>query len=276
LAELLARNAGYGGTIARMLSNLPELQKIHYAFVLRNMRYGWTLEQRKAYFDWFNKALERSGGASYEGFINNIRSEALANMSPAERKALEAETTAPPTKLDKLPKPIGPGRKWTTEETLTLAREQLRGRDFENGKRAFAAARCIACHRFDGNGGATGPDLSNVAGRFSPRHLVEALIEPDKVISDQYRAVNILTDSGKVITGRIVNEQDEELTVMTDPYDATKIATVAKDEVEMMRPSPTSLMPKSLLDPLNRDELLDLLAYLLSRGNPDDTMFQKK
>ena len=275
LAELLARNSGYGGTIARMLSNLPELQKIHYAFVLRNMRYGWTLEQRKAYFAWFNQALERSGGASYEGFINNIRTDALANMSPAERKALSADMIAPPPKLTELPKPKGPGRKWASEEVIALAGKQLHGRNFESGKRMYAAARCVACHRFDGDGGATGPDLSNAAGRFSTRDLVEAMTQPDKVISDQYRAVNILTEAGKVITGRVVNDQDGVLTVMTDPYDGSKIARVKKDEVEMMRPSPISLMPKSLLDTLNRDELLDLLAYLLSRGNPNDAMFRQ-
>ncbi|MCO6457875.1 MAG: c-type cytochrome [Pirellulaceae bacterium] len=273
LAELLARNAGYGGTIARMLSNLPEIQNIHYAFALRNMRYGWTLEQRQAYFAWFQQALARSGGASYEGFINNIRTEALANVSPAERQALEAQSAPPPLKLDDLPKAQGPGREWKLDELLAAAESGLSGRNFENGKRMFAAAKCVACHRFDGEGGATGPDLSNVAGRFSLRDLSEALVEPDKVISDQYRATILVTAGGQVLTGRIVSEQDGMLTVQTDAYDATKIARVAKSDVEDQRPSPTSLMPKGLLNTLNRDELLDLLAYLLSRGNPQDALF---
>jgi len=34
-------------------------------------------------------------------------------------------------------------------------------------------------------------------------------------------------------------------------------------------------MPEKLLAPLNRDELLDLLAYLLSRGNPKDLVFAR-
>jgi len=39
--------------------------------------------------------------------------------------------------------------------------------------------------------------------------------------------------------------------------------------------SPISLMPKDLLKPLNQNEVLDLLAYLLSRGNPQDPRFKK-
>jgi putative heme-binding domain-containing protein len=272
-ADLIARNGGYGGTIAKMLANLPEIQNIHYAFVLRNMRYGWTLEQRKKYFEWLNAALSRSGGASYQGFITNIRKEALDNLSPAERQALESEVAAAPPKPGELPKPQGPGQEWTTSEVASLASDGLVNRNFERGKTAFAAARCVVCHRFDGAGGATGPDLSNVAGRFSPRDLAEALVEPSKVVSDQYRGSKILTLSGKVYSGRIVGEADGALTVMIDPEDATKIVTVAKDDIDEVTPSKVSLMPEKSLNPLSRDEVLDLLAYLYSRGNPHDPMF---
>ena len=35
-------------------------------------------------------------------------------------------------------------------------------------------------------------------------------------------------------------------------------------------------MPEKLLNPLNEDEVLDLLAYILSRGDPNDAMFRRK
>ncbi|MFP6763523.1 MAG: heme-binding protein, partial [Planctomycetaceae bacterium] len=54
--EVLARNGGYGGTIAKMLANMPDLDKAHYAFALRNMKYGWTLGQRKAYLAYYQQA----------------------------------------------------------------------------------------------------------------------------------------------------------------------------------------------------------------------------
>ncbi len=90
LSELLARNPGYGGTIVQMMKNRPEATNIHYAFVLRNLKTGWTSAQRVAYFRWLDKARGWSGGASYQGFINNIDKEAYENASDSERLAVEA------------------------------------------------------------------------------------------------------------------------------------------------------------------------------------------
>mgnify|MGYP002844195256 CR=1 FL=1 len=273
LTRLLSRNRGYGGTIAKMLSNHPELQKIHYAFVLRTMRYGWTLEQRREYFKWLSDAGGRSGGASYAGFLKNIRSEALANVSDAEKSALAATVTPPAVKLETLPKPKGPGQAWTVDQVVAAAESGLSDRNFASGRRTYQAARCGACHRFDGAGGATGPDLSNVAGRFSVKDLAESLVTPSKVISDQYKASTVVTTEGKVINGRIVNDNKGTLTIVTDPFDASKVVTVPAGKVDEVTPSKTSLMPDKLLHPLGRNELLDLIAYLLSRGNPDDRVF---
>ena len=274
LVQLLARNRGYGGTIQRMLENHPDLQNIHYALMLRNMRFGWTLDQRRGYLSWFNQALQKSGGASYQGFIQNIRKEALATVSAAEKEALASTVLAPPPKPAELPQPRGPGKKWQLAELVDLAQGRLTARNFENGKKMYAAAQCGSCHRFHGRGGATGPDLTNVAGRFSLRDLSEALVVPSQVVSDQYRASLIVTTGGKVVTGRIVNNQDGDLTVITDPFDANKVVRMARAEIDEVRPSPTSLMPVGLLDKLNQDEVLDLIAYLLSRGNPSDLLFR--
>ncbi|MFT5526169.1 MAG: putative heme-binding domain-containing protein, partial [Pirellulaceae bacterium] len=273
IAQLLARNAGYGGTIANMIANHPELQKIHYAFALRTVKYGWTLEQRKKYFQWLDQAKAKSGGASYVGFMSNIRSEAWANVTESERLALETSTPIPVPKVEELPKPKGPGHKWTLEEVVQLS-GKLTGRNFENGKRTFAAAQCISCHRFIGQGGAQGPDLSNVAGRFSLKDLGDAIINPNKVISDQYQHSNVTTVNGKVITGRIVSETDELLTIATDPLDPSKVVDVKKSDIDESTPSKVSPMPASTLERLCEDEVLDLLAYLLSRGDPDSVLFQ--
>ena len=48
-----------------------------------------------------------------------------------------------------------------------------------------------------------------------------------------------------------------------------------KSDVEEVKPSPVSVMPEGLLKTLNDNEVLDLLAYLLSRGDPKDPMFRK-
>lgn len=275
LSDLLARNRGYGTGIAKMLANQPDKQQIHYAFVLRNLKEGWTLEQRIAYFKWFEKARQWSGGASYQGFLQNIDHEAFENASEAERLAVEALGARKPFRMAELPKPQGPGKEWTVAEVVELAESGLKGRDFKRGEQMFAAARCVLCHRFAGDGGATGPDLTQLAGRFTLRDLTEATVEPSKVISDQYRASTVLTVDGSVHTGRIVSETPEMLRIVTDPEDSTKMVEIMRSDIDVLRPAPVSLMPTGLLDSLNQEEVLDLLAYLLSRGNPNDAMFRQ-
>jgi len=271
----LARNRGYGDVIAKMLANRADPQKLHYLFVLRNVRDGWTWEQRKFYFEWLNDARKHSGGASYQGFLNNIEKDAFENASESERLAIEAAGLRKPFRMQELPKPKGPGRDWKLEALVKFAEPRLKDRDFKNGQKMYAAARCIVCHRFNGEGGATGPDLSQVAGRFSLKDLCEAIVEPSKVVSDQYRASIVTTESGKIYTGRIINETKDKLIILLDPEDATKIAEVNKSEVEKIEPSPVSLMPEGLLKSLNDNEVLDLLAYLLSRGDPNNPMFRR-
>lgn len=274
--EVIQRNRSYGGPIAAMLKNAPDQQQMHYAFALRNVREGWTLEQRKAYFEFLERARQWSGGASYVNFIKNIDNEAFENASEAERLAIEATGARKPFVQPELPKPQGPGQSWTMDVLLTAAEQGLkRGRDFKNGQKMYAAARCVLCHRFAGEGGATGPDLTQLAGRFNPKDLLESILDPGKVVSDQYKAVTIATKDGKAFTGKIVSETTDKLLLLINPEDSTKVVEIVKADIEEQSLSPVTLMPKELLNPLNQDEVLDLLAYLLSRGNPNDPMFRR-
>ena len=51
--------------------------------------------------------------------------------------------------------------------------------------------------------------------------------------------------------------------------------TVKRSNVASTKPSPISQMPEGLINTLNREELLDLLAYLISRGDPGHPAFKK-
>ena len=139
----------------------------------------------------------------------------------------------------------------------------------------YGAARCVVCHRFAGDGGATGPDLTQLAGRFSLKDMTEAIVDPSKVVSDQFKATIVETKDGKSYTGQLIGDTKESITLLIDPENATKTIEIKKSNIEEQLPSPTSLMPKDLLKTLNEDEALDLLAYLMSRGNPGDPMFRK-
>jgi putative heme-binding domain-containing protein len=275
LDELILRNRGYGGTVANILKNSADQQKLSYLFTLRNATVGWNFEHWKTYYSFLAEARTKAGGSSYQKFLTNIEADAYANVSDTDRLAIEAAKLRPAYKPKELPKPIGPGKVWTTEQIVALETKLKSGRDFKNGERAYAAARCVVCHRFGGDGGATGPDLSQVAGRFGLKELAEALVEPSKVISDQYKASVIRTTDTKTITGRIVSEAGGKIIVVTDPEDSTKVVELKKEDIEDIKASAISLMPAKLLDTLNENEVLDLIAYMLSRGDPKHPMFKK-
>ena len=282
LRQLIGRNAGYGNAVRAALEKRSDLLQVHYAYALRTIteKEAWTLADRKAYHDWFQRARQWAGGNSFRKFLVNIENESLAGYSDTEKLALETLGARKPYTPPPLPKPEGPGRPWTVDDVLAAAGKEgteglSKGRNFEHGKRTFAATRCIVCHRFGEDGGATGPDLTQAAGRFQLKDLVEAMVHPSKVVSDQYKASIVQTAQGKVYTGRIVSESPETITIVTDPEDATKFAEVKRSDIEEILPSSESLMPKGLLDQLNESEVLDLLAYTLSRGNKNDGRFKK-
>ena len=51
---------------------------------------------------------------------------------------------------------------------------------------AYEAAQCVLCHKFGNDGGAVGPDLTAVSSRFNRHDILESIIEPSKVVSEQF------------------------------------------------------------------------------------------
>jgi putative heme-binding domain-containing protein len=181
------------------------------------------------------------------------------------------QTSAPPAALASRPFV----KEWMLAEVAPIVEKGLVGRDFDRGRALFAATQCFACHRFNNEGGGAGPDLTAVSGRFNTRDLLESILEPSKVISDQYAAVTISTTDGKVVTGRIVNLHNDVMHVNTNMLDPNLQVSVDQRKVEEMKPSPISMMPEGLFNTLNKDEVLDLVAYLLSRGDRGGPMFAR-
>ena len=175
--------------------------------------------------------------------------------------------------------PVGPGREWTVAESLEAMKGGLSERDYHRGRNLFYAAQCGACHRFDGNGGFIGPDLTSVSSRLSHKDLLENIIHPSRVISDQYGSHLVSTADGRELLGRVVPGGKEDpagsVRLHTNDIQAEPVL-ILKGDIEEMVPSPISQMPLGLLNALSEPELLDLIAFLLSRGNPEDPMFTQK
>jgi putative heme-binding domain-containing protein len=260
----------------KLLTEAPtQEEQIEYAKALRMLRTGWTTDLRKQYFSWFLKAGTFKGGASFEAFMRNIKTEAVAALPAAEKDTLKPILDARPEQtavITAKPRPFV--KKWTVDELAPIVEKGLKGRDYDRGRSLFGAANCFACHRFGNEGGANGPDLTGVAGRFSVRDLLESVVEPSKVISDQYQAVIITTTDGKVVTGRIVNIHGDTWHVNTDMLNPGGQVNVNRTKVESMEVSKVSMMPAALLDTFKEDEILDLVAFLLSRGDRKNGMFR--
>ena len=262
----------------KLLAEAPtQEEQLEYVRYLRMLRNGWTLELRKAYFTWFLKAASYRGGSSFQGFTQMIKADAAALLAPAELAALKDIIYANPATVklpEEAPRPFV--KAWKVDDLAKAMETGLKsGRDYDRGRKLFAAGKCFACHRYDSEGGSNGPDLTSVAGRFSPRDLLESILEPSKEISDQYAAVEIRTLDERIVIGRIVNLNNDQVMVNTDMMSPGSTVSVDRKNIESMKTSKISMMPAGLVDTFQDDEILDLLAYLLSRTDRNNAMFKK-
>jgi hypothetical protein len=77
------------------------------------------------------------------------------------------------------------------------------------------------------------------------------------------------------VVGRIISEENGKVNVMTNPFAPALLSTHESKDIKSRKDHNVSMMPPGLINTLNEDELKDLLAYLLSGGNPQDKMFAK-
>ncbi len=278
--KLLERSEQYGPQIADMLDNMPPTEAIYYVTVLSHAKEGWTKELRTNYFSWFDKALRKKGGVSYKAFLDNIRAQALTHVPDAEKDYFNqlAGFYSPMTAMANLPKPIGPGKNYNMYDLGRIATwgdDKIKNyeRDYAAGFRAYQAALCSSCHRMNGEGGASGPDLSNINTRFNKNEIVTAILNPHETISDQYSFTSFNLKDGSRRVGRVVNESDDNYTIFQSPYDITATVEIAKSDITSQEESAISPMPAKLLNPLNEDEVLDLMVYLLAGGKADSELY---
>ena len=272
-SDLILRNPQYGLDIAEMLSKVPPSQQTYYATMLSAAKVGWTPELREKYFNWFRNASNYRGGKSFMGFIDRARKLALANVPKAEFarfNTLSGDSIfkyAGPFVPGKTPQPKGPGRDWKIEEAVKVVDSGLTNRNLENGKNMFIATMCASCHSMKGEGGQIGPDLTQLGTRFSTKDMLEAIIDPNKSISDQYAATIFYLKDGKSIVGRLISQDDEKYSVSQNPFAPQMLRDIPKKDVTKTKISDVSIMMPGMINSLNSDELRDLMAFLMSGAN---------
>ncbi|MEO6035921.1 MAG: c-type cytochrome, partial [Verrucomicrobiota bacterium] len=268
-------------------------EKIHYIFHLRNLKTGWTLEQRQKYFAWFNESHDNavhpanlvqwfadvdrgySDGASFSKQLAAMKREAIENLSESDKVALADVFNAMPTAIAKAP---AKERKFVKDWKMADLEPELdgvgHGRNFASGKAAFTDAQCIACHHFGNEGGAVGPELTAASSKYARRDILDSIIEPSKVVSEQYQNYSVTKKDGDELVGRIVDDTDTKLVMLVNPFTADR-TEVKKSEIASRKPARLSPMPEGLINNLTKEEVLDLLAYIESMGKPKAANFKK-
>ena len=278
LSYLEAPTAAQKGISILMRAPTQE-EQMEYARSLRNLKSGWTRELRTHYFNWFLKAANYRGGASFTKFIEFIRNDAVASLSPAEQKGLagllakKAVMKSPAEVMAEAMAGRTFVKNWELEELSKSSSSGLKGRNFQVGQKMFAAGGCYACHRFGNQGGMNGPDLTGSGGRYSPHDLLEQIMYPSKEINEQFVPTFVTLKSGEALSGVVVNLNGDRVTLNTDLYNPNQRTSVQRKEIQSMGPSTVSPMPPGLLNMMEKEEIMDLLAYILSGGDTNHRFF---
>lgn len=266
-------------TLKLMDESQEPAEQIWFALCLREAT-TWTPAQREHYFTWFSKMQDYRGGNSSKKFLLRIRDLALEKVPDADRPALLALAEKVTEKKAAFVMPSRPFVKsWTMADLDPVLEGVKKGRDFARGKKLFGDVLCAQCHLFAGTGGlakggAVGPDLTAVGSRFSAHDILESIIEPSKVISEQYASFLFTMKDGSVVGGQVADENHYLVTLIVDPFNGTK-QNIPKGNIVKKEASPVSIMPPGLLSTLSQDEVLDLIAYLQSGGNEKSPAFAK-
>lgn len=165
--------------------------------------------------------------------------------------------------------PIGSNRSfvqaWTVNDFTADLEQGMRGRTDAIGKRIFEEASCLGCHKVGDEGGAIGPELTSVFTRWKndTGAVLREVLDPSHRIDDKYAMNLILTVSGQTISGIVVAEDKENVSLLANP-EAKEPTLIAQDDIEDMVKTSTSMMPKALMDQYTKDEVFELLGYLQS------------
>ena len=264
----------------RLLTNSSvQEEQIGYALNLRFIKNGWTPELRRTYFKWFVLSGNYKGGARMSKFLTDIKKHATESVPEADLtpELTRLITTQPKSSIPQFTfEPRSFVKNWAMNDfSNDLDLKVKKHRDFANGRKMAGAGTCYVCHRFNGEGGAVGPDLSSAGGKFSAYDLLEAIVEPGKEISDQYGTTNFNFKDGTVVSGRIMNLGEDHYQLNNDMMNPGHSIFVKIKDIKSIEASPVSMMPPGLINTMSKDDVYDLLAYFISGGDPKHSAFHK-
>jgi putative membrane-bound dehydrogenase-like protein len=158
-------------------------------------------------------------------------------------------------------------------------------RSFATGKQLFATLGCVQCHRLSKDDAAGSPSLTGIGQAVGPNiddtvkkykrdasALLREILESSRNVDEKYRQVLVVLENGKSHIGVVASETESTLTLLSGS--PPKKLEIAKTSIDDRVTSPLSIMPGGTLNTLDKEQILDLLAYILAGGNSDDAAFQ--
>ncbi len=152
-------------------------------------------------------------------------------------------------------------------DSAAAFRDCLEGGDAENGKSLFFQrldVSCLRCHRIGDQGGAVGPDLSEIGAKKERQYLLEAIVDPNKAIAEKFETVVIINDLGKTLSGILQAETDDFLRLTTAEGN---LITIDKNSIDERR-NGKSAMPDDVAKHLTPKDVRDLVEFLASQAPP--------
>jgi putative heme-binding domain-containing protein len=267
LLELLVylKNEAVLERALKQLSLTPtQEEQIFIARTVLHLESGWGLKEHRQILSWLAGARQFRGGRLLDTTLANLRKDYLAKLSEGERVELagmiaRVEDNTPAEIVIEAPGAFV--KAWTIADFPPSDLEKLENRDLTSGRRAAAASMCLVCHRVGEEGGQIGPDLTNVGGRFDSNALLESIIDPSAVISPTYRSIHYEMENGEAVDGLAAGVSGSKLQIETNPL-TREVVEIDRATIVNAMPSEISPMPPGLINTLNREQILDLLAYL--------------
>ena len=169
-------------------------------------------------------------------------------------------------------------REWTLDDFRDDLQHLVhRDNNFAVGQQLFRLTGCVGCHGLAaGAASGVGPDLRRLPPDYGPMEVLDQILNPSRKIDSRFRSSSILLRSGRRVTGLVVSEIAGEVRLMEHPLRPEDFTTIEAAEIEARTPHDLSMMPQGLLNQLTREEVLDLLAFVLSGGNRRHQLFLRQ
>jgi cytochrome c oxidase cbb3-type subunit I/II len=117
---------------------------------------------------------------------------------------------------------------------------------------------CAACHILYDKGGKVGPNITG-SNRGNLDYILLNLLDPSYDVPESYRMVVITTVNGRILSGVIAEEDNQRLVLKTAEQ---PIVVIPKQDIDLRKVSPLSLMPEGQLLKMKKDEVVNLIKYL--------------